>query len=95
MVDKLRRASKLEDFVSKFNESSRAFLAKRCVNNRNGYLMILQYGEGHRKGVVMVPKSVNSVDWHWFRECFRQLSIHLLLEIRPNVKQWMKEINNG
>lgn len=40
MVDKLRGASKIEEFVIKFNKSSRAFLAQRCVNSRVRFLMI-------------------------------------------------------
>lgn len=31
---------RMEDFVVKFNESSRAFLAQRCANKRGRFLMI-------------------------------------------------------
>lgn len=57
MVNKLRTTEKTKDFVAKFNESSRAFLAQRCTNSHGRYLMIAQYmerlersGDGVKRG---------------------------------------------
>lgn len=72
MVDKLRATSKWEDFVSKFNKSSRAFWAQRCVNNCGRYLTIAQYGEGHQKGVVMVPEGSNREGWATISRVFQE-----------------------
>jgi hypothetical protein len=63
MIDKLRMADRREDFVAKFDESSRAFLAQRCANKRGRFLMIAQYGDRRRKGVVMVPEGANGEGW--------------------------------
>lgn len=63
MLDKLRMVDRMEDFVAKFKESSRAFLAQRCANKRGRFLMIAQYRERHRKGVVMVPEGANGEGW--------------------------------
>ncbi|CAA2970300.1 Hypothetical predicted protein [Olea europaea subsp. europaea] len=63
MVDRLRKRSEVDECVFKFNESSRAFLAQRCVNHRGRYLMIAQYEERRPKGVVMISEGANGEGW--------------------------------
>lgn len=51
MVEKVRLARRLKDFVTKFNESSRAFLAQHYANSRGRYMIIAQYwGETSESG---------------------------------------------
>lgn len=50
------------------------------------YMMIAQYGERRRKGVVIVPEEENGVAGPRFRLCSRHLLILLLPETRLNIK---------
>lgn len=64
MVEKLRMAGKLEEFVAKFNQSFQAFSAQCCtITTHSRYLMIAQYEERRWKGVVMVPEDANGEGW--------------------------------
>ncbi|KAB1209363.1 hypothetical protein CJ030_MR6G016534 [Morella rubra] len=54
MVDKMLTIAGNQIVVLKFNEASRAFLAQRCSNKASRFVAISQYGEGHRRGVVMI-----------------------------------------
>lgn len=73
MVNKLRAADKTNDFTAKFSESSRAFLVQRCANSRGRYLVIAQYGERRRRGVVMVPEGVNGRGWASMSHVFQRV----------------------
>lgn len=56
-------AAKGCDFATKFNEYSRAFLAQRCSNKSERYAVIAEYGEGRRKGMVMVSGGKLGAGW--------------------------------
>lgn len=91
MVDKLRAVSKSEEFVAKFTELPRVFLAQHCANSRSWYLTIAQYRERRRTGVVMVPKGVDGEGWAVFSRVFRAVVDSFVAD----VERWMKEIDKG
>ncbi|KAB1213041.1 Cycloartenol synthase [Morella rubra] len=69
LVGKLLAADADCPFVLKFN-ASRAFLAQRCWNKVERYAAIVEYGEGRRRGLIMVPKHIDGRGWNMMAECF-------------------------
>ncbi|KAB1213306.1 hypothetical protein CJ030_MR5G003624 [Morella rubra] len=54
MLGKLIEAEDSMDFMEKFNEYPRRFLAQRCSNKRGGYVTVAEYGEGRKHDAVML-----------------------------------------
>lgn len=63
LVEKLLTVAGNQAIALKFNEASRAFLAQRYSNKAGRYVAIAQYGEGRRRGVVMIPKGKERARW--------------------------------
>ncbi|KAB1210183.1 UBX domain-containing protein 1 [Morella rubra] len=72
MAEKLMAAVGGRSFVSKANDVARAFLAQRCANKAGRYVAIAEFGEGRRRGVVMVPEGKGGGCW---LGCSRRWSI--------------------
>lgn len=67
--------------MEKFNESSPAFLAQRCLNIRGRYVVVAEYREGCKRDAVMVPKGKSSAEWRSMLKLCEEL-IHVLGESR-------------
>lgn len=73
LVDKLLEADAARPFALKFNEASRAFLAQRCGKKARRYVAIIEYGEGRRRGVIMILEGVNGRGWRMLAESFQEV----------------------
>ncbi|KAB1223298.1 hypothetical protein CJ030_MR2G007847 [Morella rubra] len=70
LVSKLLAADAAIPFALKFNKASIAFLAQRCGNKAGHYVAIIEYGEGHHRGTIMVPEGVDESGWNLLANCF-------------------------
>ncbi|KAB1206533.1 hypothetical protein CJ030_MR7G000011 [Morella rubra] len=77
MGERLMAANGDSSFVSKANDYSQALLAQRCVNKAGRYVAILEYGEGRRRGVVMVPEGKGGEGWRLLTGVFQEVVDHL------------------
>ncbi|KAB1204827.1 hypothetical protein CJ030_MR8G007181 [Morella rubra] len=65
-----------KEFVVKYNEASRAFLAQRCSNKAGRYVAIAEFGGGRRKGVVMIPEGKEGSGWKDLATVFQEVVFH-------------------
>ncbi|KAB1201117.1 hypothetical protein CJ030_MR0G005030 [Morella rubra] len=77
LASKLLGAAVDQDVILKFNEGSRAFLAQRCANKSGRYVVVIEFGEGRRRGVVMVLEGRGGAGWKALAECFQGVVDHL------------------
>lgn len=60
-----------------FNEGSHGFLAQRCMNKAGRYVVVTEYGERSRRGVIMIPEGSDGDGWKSLVECFQEVVDHL------------------
>lgn len=48
-----------------------------CCNKAGKYVAIVEYGEGRRKRVVMVPEDKNESGWMELTKMFQEVMVHL------------------
>ncbi|KAB1208245.1 hypothetical protein CJ030_MR7G027342 [Morella rubra] len=65
-----------KEFVIKFNEASRAFIAQRCSNKVGRYVAIAEFGEGRRTEVVMIPEGNGGSGWKVLANVFQEVVFH-------------------
>lgn len=77
MAGKLMAAQGEHSYILKANDMHCAFLAQRCANEAGRYVSIVQYGEGRRRGVIVVPEGVGGEGWRLLAGLFQEVVEHL------------------
>lgn len=77
LASKLLSADGDKEFVMKFNEGLRGFLAQRCKNKAVRYVAVAEYGERSRRGVIIIPEGRGGVGWKALEDCFQEVVDHL------------------
>ncbi|KAB1203319.1 hypothetical protein CJ030_MR8G012801 [Morella rubra] len=95
MSDKLMEIAPEVDFASKFNESSRGFLAQRCLNKGGRYAVIVEYGGRRKVGAVMVPEGKNGHGWQILNRVFLDVVSFFRSSSRAVKSQGSSSIRKG
>lgn len=81
LFGKLVDSTEVRDFSEYFNESKRAFLAQRCSNKNSSYMVLAEFGDRCRRGVVIIPEGRLKSGWKSFATACEEL-ISVLGELR-------------